>query len=131
MPERVVWSPKGSVSLLPMRNREAAVSGASGTSLQKTVTHGFTERRLIQAYLKLFLVAEGDDGARIVSLARFGSYEVRVIELSRDASAGSFPVWLDLYEHNTGSTLDSCGCSELEEAVAAANELITQARQLC
>ncbi len=131
MPERVVWSPKGSVSLLPMRNREAAVSGASGTSLQKTVTHGFTERRLIQAYLKLFLVAEGDDGARIVSLARFGSYEVRVIELSRDASASIFPVWLELYEHNTVSTLDSCGCSDLEEAVTAAEDLMSQARQQC
>ena len=66
-----------------------------------------------------------------MSLARFGSYEVRVIELSRDAAAGSFPVWLELYEHNTRSLLDSCGCSELEEAVAAANELISQARQLC
>ena len=102
-----------------------------GTSLQKTVIHGFTERRLIQAYLKLFLAAQSEDGVKTVSLARFGSYEVRVIELSRDASAGSFPVWLELYEYNTRSTLDSCGCSELEEAVAAADELITQARQLC
>jgi hypothetical protein len=133
MPEQVVWSPKGSVSLLPVRNCEAPTSSriASGTSLQKTVIHGFTERRLIQAYLKLFLAAQGDDGAKTVCLARFGSYEVRVIELWRDASAGSFPVWLELYEYNTRSTLDSCGCPEIEEAVAAADELIMQARQLC
>ena len=102
-----------------------------GTSLQDTVTHKYTERRLIQAYLKLFLAVQIEDGVKTVSLARFGSYEVRVIELLRDASAGSFPVWLELYEHNTQSTLDSCGCSELEEAVAAADELITHARQLC
>ncbi len=133
MPEQVVWSPNGSVSLLPVRNCEAPTSSriASGTSLQKTVIHGFTERRLIQAYLKLFLAAQGEDGAKTVCLARFGSYEVRVIELWHDASASGFPVWLELYEHDTHSTLDSCGCSELEEAVAAADELISCARQLC
>ena len=102
-----------------------------GTSLQDTVTHKYTERRLIQAYLKLFLAVQSEDGVKTVSLARFGSYEVRVIELSRDAAAGNFPLWLELYEYNTRSTLDSCGCSELEEAVAAADELITHARQLC
>jgi hypothetical protein len=133
MPEQVVWFPNGSVSLLPVRNCEAPTSGriASATSLQKTVIHRFTERRLIQAYLKLFLAAQDEDGSKTVSLARFGSYEVRVIELWHDASASGFPVWLELYEHDTHSTLDSCGCSELEEAVAAADELISQARQLC
>ena len=112
---------------------KAAMPGRDtlGTNLQDMVTHKYTERRLIQAYLKLFLGVEIADGVKTVSLARFGSYEVRVIELSRDASAGSFPVWLELYEHHTRSTLDSCGCSELEEAVAAADELISQARQLC
>ena len=112
---------------------KAAMPGRDtlGTSLQDTVTHKYTERRLIQAYLKLFLAVQSEDGVKTVSLSRFGSYEVRVIELSRDASAGSFPVWLELYEYNTRSTLDSCGCSELEEAVAAADELITHARQLC
>jgi hypothetical protein len=58
-----------------------------GTSLQDTVTRKYTERRLIQAYLKLFLAVQSEDGVKTVSLARFGSYEVRVIELSRDASA--------------------------------------------
>ncbi len=105
--------------------------GYMGTSLQDTVTHKYTERRLIQAYLKLFLAVQSEDGVKTVSLARFGSYEVRVIELSRDAAAGNFPVWLELYEYNTRSTLDSCGCPEIEEAVAAADELIMQARQLC
>jgi hypothetical protein len=102
-----------------------------GTSLQDTVTRKYTERRLIQAYLKLFLAVQSEDGVKTVSLARFGSYEVRVIELWHDTSASGFPVWLELYEHDTHSTLDSCGCSELEEAVAAADELIAQARQLC
>ena len=105
--------------------------GYMGTSLQDTVTHKYTERRLIQAYLKLFLAVQIEDGVKTVSLARFGSYEVRVIELSRDASASIFPVWLELYEHNTVSTLDSCGCSDLEEAVTAAEDLMSQARQQC
>ena len=103
--------------------------GYMGTSLQDTVTHKYTERRLIQAP-KALLAVQSEDGIKTVSLARFGSYEWRVIELSRDAAAGNFPVWLELYEYNTRST-DSCGCPEIEEAVAAADELIMQARQLC
>ena len=93
------------------------------SQLHRTATHPSLPEALSRC--------QSEDGAKTVCLARFGSYEVRVIELSRDASAGSFPVWLELYEHNTRSTLDSCGCSELEEAVAAADELITHARQLC
>ena len=46
--------------------------GYMGTSLQDTVTHKYTERRLIQAYLKLFLAVQSEDGVKTVSLARSG-----------------------------------------------------------
>ena len=116
---------------LPFNAAWVALRAVGAAAVLGLLVHRFTERRLIQAYLKLFLAAQGEDGAKTVCLARFGSHEVRVIELWHDASASGFPVWLELYEHDTHSTLDSCGCSELEEAVAAADELIAQARQLC
>jgi hypothetical protein len=89
-----------------------------------------TERRLVQAYLAIFLVAAGEDGARTVTLARFGTYEVRLIEFGQAMAAEVSPLWLELYDHAAAATLDSCGRSDFEEAVTAAGELIARAKAL-
>jgi hypothetical protein len=48
----------------------------------------------------------------------------------RELSAEIPPLWLELYSHGIGSSLDSCGCDEFEEAVLAADELVAQAKEL-
>ena len=94
------------------------------------LSNKMAECRLIQAYLELYLVAPGEDGAKIISLARFGSYEVRIFEFSRQL-AGDVPrLWIELYAHHLGYTIDSSACDELETSVVAADALISQARQL-
>jgi hypothetical protein len=89
-----------------------------------------TEPRLIRRYLALFLMAPGEDGAKIVSLARFGSYEVRLIEFEEHACLDSPSLWMELYAHDAASSLDSCGCSTLDDAAAAAAVLIAHAKAL-
>jgi hypothetical protein len=100
-----------------------------GQDLRKTMCCTLTEARLVRAYLTLFIVP-WVDGARAVRLARFGSYEVRLVELAHDPSAESFPLWLELYAHDIQTSLDSCGCEEFDVAVSVADELIAQAREL-
>jgi len=89
-----------------------------------------TEQGLIRAYLALFLVAAGDDGAKIVSLARFGAYEVRLIEFAEGLCPHVPPVWMELYAHHARCSLDSCGRSALEDAVIAADAFIARAKAL-
>jgi hypothetical protein len=96
----------------------------------KTVFCKLSEARLIRAYLALFLIP-WQDGARSVRLARFGAYEVRLVEFEHDCLSGEgFPLWLELFAHDIQMSIDSRGCDEFDEAVGAADELIAKASEL-
>jgi hypothetical protein len=132
MADQLISPRNGQVLALPDQGREpfAMAWHRSGTTLHKSIGKELAERRLIRAYLAPSLVPAGEDGARIVSLARFGGYEVRLVEVTQDLSAEIPPLWLELYSHGIGSPLDSCGCDEFEEAVLAADEFVAQAKEL-
>jgi len=89
-----------------------------------------TEQQLVRAYLRLYLVPPDEDGVKRVSFGRFGAYELRLFEPADDIALDTMPLWMELYDHNHGETVDSFGSDELEAAVAAADELIRAARQL-
>ena len=89
-----------------------------------------TEQRLIRAYLRLYVVPPDEDGVKLVSFARFGAYELRLFEPAQEVVLDTMPLWMELYDHNHGETVDSFGSDELEAAVAAADVLMRTARQL-
>jgi hypothetical protein len=80
--------------------------------------------------MRLTFVSPREDGARAVSLGRYGGYEVLLVELEMDSTATDTQLWIELYDHNLQHGLDSCGCTDIEEATMAARELIERARQL-
>ncbi|HEY7299288.1 MAG TPA: hypothetical protein VH684_15385 [Xanthobacteraceae bacterium] len=51
-----------------------------------------------------------------------------MIEFSRATHDGEPPLWVDLYDHVLGVAIDSCRCSDLDEAVSATEHLLSQAR---
>ena len=53
-----------------------------------------------------------------------------MVEVSQGSSTDVPPLWMELYGHNEQSAIDSCSCHEFEEATAAAEHLIWQARCL-
>jgi hypothetical protein len=85
------------------------------------------EQRIVRAYTYLFLVPTDSTGTKHVSLARFGQYEVRLLEL---ATSDERTTWLELFARNTQTAIDSCCFGDLEEAADAAGYLISSARQL-
>jgi hypothetical protein len=87
-----------------------------------------SELRITQAYINLLLAPEIKDGERTVSLVRIGSYEVRLVEVPPTSSEDAPPLWMELYDHNVQSAIDSCSCHEIEEAMVAAEHLVWQAR---
>jgi len=87
------------------------------------------ELRLTRAYIHLLLVPADDNGARTVSLARFGNFEVRLIEFVQDSDTEA-PMWLELYARDARCGLDGCRCYDLEEAVISARYLVARAREL-
>jgi hypothetical protein len=105
----------------------ATARPSAGAVLGKTVRNKLTERQIIRAYLALFLVPTGEDGSKVAPLARFGAYEVRLVEFTGD---GGPLLWLELYAHDIHCSLDSFGCDTFDEAVMGAEELVAQAQEL-
>jgi hypothetical protein len=86
--------------------------------------------RLTRGYVELGVVPADHKGSKTVSLARFGEYEVRLVEVVPANRADATPMWLELYSHETKFGIDSCRCYDLEAAVQATEELISRARKL-
>jgi hypothetical protein len=88
------------------------------------------ELQLTRAYVHLCHVPADRNGAKTVSLARFGNYEVRLVQLVRTRPTDATPMWLELYSHETQLGIDSCCHYDLYEAARAAEVLISTAREL-
>jgi hypothetical protein len=86
--------------------------------------------RLCRAYLALSLAGETEDGSRTMPLARFGAFEVRLIELAGRRMTEESDFWIELYRHDIQSSLDSCQCQDLDEAEHIAEYLVACAKGL-
>jgi hypothetical protein len=87
------------------------------------------KQRILCTYVQLAVTPARADGLRCATFARFGAFEVRLTECAQPA--GALPLeprfWLEVYSHDTGSTVDRCGCSEFDEAeLATATDFICE-----
>ena len=85
--------------------------------------------RVTETYASLFFKPKQDDGSRHSVIARIGAFEVRLLELLSVDSPEELALWVELYDRDLRVGVDSCKCSDLEEAIDAAQFLAAQARQ--
>jgi hypothetical protein len=95
-----------------------------GSIVCKMSDQEFSKLRITRAYIKLLCIPEG--GAKMVSLARIGSYEVRMFESSQSRSDTASLFSIELFDHDAQSSVDSCVCYDIEEAVAAFQDFISR-----
>jgi hypothetical protein len=86
----------------------------------------FSELRITRAYIKLLCIPEGEQGARMVSLGHVGNFEVRIFETAQTSSADGPLFLIELFDHDAHSSVDSCACRDIEEAVAAFEDFISR-----
>jgi hypothetical protein len=86
----------------------------------------FSELRITQAYIRLLCIPEGENGARTVSLACVGNYEIRMFEATQTDSADVPLFWIELFDQDAQSSVDSCVCHNIKEAVAAFEDFISR-----
>jgi hypothetical protein len=98
--------------------------------MEKMLATKAIELRIMQMRIWALVAAERIDGLRIVSLARHGAFEVRLIEFAPDCHSDNIPLWIELFEHETGTTLDRCVGHDLQHIAVAAGAFISQARDL-
>ena len=84
----------------------------------------FSKLRIIRAYIKLLCIPEGT--AKMVSLARIGNYEVRMLESSQD-DADAAPLFsIELFDHDAQSPVERCSCWGIDEGAAALRDFISR-----
>lgn len=83
------------------------------------------ETLLLQTQVKLRLISRSADGLVTAAFARHGPYEIRLYE----PPPGDFLFWMELFDHDIQFSTDSCGRNTLEDAVLAADDFITEAKQ--
>lgn len=88
----------------------------------------FLRLRIAQAYTRLVCLPENAHGARTVMLKRKGNCEIRIFETSPTSSADAPLFWMELFDHDGQSSVDSCCCHAIEEAVTAFEAFLSRAR---
>jgi hypothetical protein len=88
------------------------------------------EALVMQAYFQLIRVAWSESGWRRVSLAKYGSYEVRLIERKPADDADAPLLWVELHARDSETPIDARGCDDLEAAALAAEQIMSKAERL-
>ena len=86
--------------------------------------------RLYSAYVSLTLAPKNESGDRIVSVARFGAFEVQLVERADHPKTGGTDFWIELYQHDARMSLDSYRCQDLDEGEGVIDRLISDAKEL-
>jgi hypothetical protein len=87
------------------------------------------QQLLILAYARLFVLRERPDGSKLTTVASFGSYHVRLIELpSRPDMV--HPLWIELFDGRAGRITDSVGFRNLQDAGQNVEAFIAEAAHL-
>ena len=84
----------------------------------------------MQAYFQLIRVTWSESGSRSTSLAKYGSYEVRLVE-RKPADGADAPIcgWSSM-PRTLETAIDARGCDDLEAAAIAAEQIMSKAERL-
>jgi hypothetical protein len=86
------------------------------------------ETRLAQAHVMLLVIPKDERDSKSVSLARYGAYEVRLVEPL--SVSNTFVFWIELFDHSCQVSIDSGGAEDFEEALATAEYFVSRAEEL-
>ena len=83
--------------------------------------------RTTQAFIALSIIPEGGVASKTISIARIGGYEIRMFSGLPSWPGGVPLIWIELFDHGARLSLDSCGCHEIDDAMAGFDALVAQA----
>jgi hypothetical protein len=111
------------ISNRPSGRAIAGAKAAINTDGQKMIA-----ARVKDSYASL--ASKYDHGTLGTPIAWIGPFEVRLFEMPSVNSREGLNLWVELYDRDLRVSVDSCKCSDLDEAMDAAQLLITQAGRL-
>ena len=97
--------------------------------MSRTGNDSFSKLRVTQAYIKLLCLPDTEPGGRMISLDRRGAYEIRMFEPSQTGSDDAPLFWIELFDHDSRASIDSCSCYQIEEAARVCESFILEAQR--
>ena len=82
--------------------------------------------RVTQAYIALSGIPGCDPAPRTLTVERIGAYEIRMFRVASIRSGDATLLWMELFDHVTRRSLNSCSFREIEEALSAFDTLSSQ-----
>ena len=98
--------------------------------MSDNVSNKFSELRITQAYIKLLCLPENANGERLISLERIGACDIRMFDAPSGNSDDVALFWLELFDHDRRSSLDSCSCTTIVEAVVVFDDFAMEAGRM-
>jgi len=85
--------------------------------MSKISDNALSKMRIARAYVQILCILEDRSDAS-VSLASIGNCEIRMFVGSKAHSDGMSLSWLELFDHDAKTSVDSYSCHKIEDAVA-------------
>ena len=86
--------------------------------------------RVTQAFIALSSIPGSSPVSRTLSIVITGNCEIRMFNALSTWPGDAPPLWIELFDHGDRVSVDSCSCREIDDAVAAFEELRTDAETL-
>src|SRR5262245_6047027 len=87
------------------------------------------EALVTQAYFQLIRVAWSERGSRSTTLAKYGSYEVLLVE-KKSAEGADTQLWVELHGKDAQAPIEARSCDDLETAASTAEQVMAKAERL-
>ncbi|MBR1230071.1 hypothetical protein JQ600_34830 [Bradyrhizobium sp. AUGA SZCCT0176] len=85
--------------------------------------------RVTQAFIALSGIPESASVPSVISIVRIGIHEIRIFNVS--SPVGDEPaLWIELFDHDTKVSVDCCSFREIDAAIAAFDDMVSQAERL-
>jgi hypothetical protein len=93
-------------------------------------SHTSGRLRVTQAFIALSSIPGSSPVSRTLSIVIIGTCEIRMFNASSTWPGDAPSLWIELFDHGARVSVDSCSCREIDEAVAAFDELLSDAETL-
>jgi hypothetical protein len=84
--------------------------------------------RVTQAFIALSSMPGSNSTQQYATVLRVGEYEIRLFNGAPSRSGDASLAWMELFDHDANRTVDSCSCREIDDAVSAFEEFVSQAK---
>jgi len=105
------------------------LTSCDDTNPERELEADNAQQLVVLAYMQLSLLPKRSDGSKLTTVASFGAYRVRLVELT-SRSDMLHPLWIELFDGRAGRVIDSVGFPDIQGAGQIVEVFMAEAARL-